>query len=692
MVKIVRGLYRKIWIILLCSIGLTLLLIPAARHLQGGISYSAKATIIYTRQLEKQVNTPGSSFILNPLSQATLADMLLSRTNIQRLEDVSGFKPLEKNVSFDSQNKSDILTLRISNMPSEQAAIDTVNNFAHVIIENNAAYYRQLAADAYEQFKAQREVAEQNYSQAAKAVEEFQLKHRLLELNTQYESYFAAVNAASERLSIAKVAHKGLLVRIKNYEKMIADLPDEVLDEAQEDNPLKRRISNAEAALLQARIQYAPDNPKILRQEKEIEELRKMLQSGSFDETRERTYVKNPLKEQLEGELLKLRSEEKVVVQQIASLQEDLDNLQKRFQDLPRLEKEYAVLLEKRSQMNTALKSLKASEESARLTMDSELADFKLINPATSAEATTPSLLIKIIPIAGFILSFFGGVGIVLVTELLDAKIRTRQQLETSYSAPCLASIIEIPHLEEHDSYQLLLPSLREISDRMNIILQGRQAKTLGFFSSQNGEGKSILAFNLARYYRSLNIKVLFVSFDPLANPCLPGTAEISWPQMGIEDYLNDNAELSDMLSTVHGVDVIRTQSPRPDLMDLVKRPAMLRLWDLLRQNYDLIITEAPAVLDNPLSGTVAGLQDEFIYVLASSVSDRRLVDAGLEFLEARGLAPCAIIFNRVDPYYLEDVRQMRIIHNLSKRRNPLFDLFNRLWKYVKKNRSETHG
>jgi uncharacterized protein involved in exopolysaccharide biosynthesis/Mrp family chromosome partitioning ATPase len=622
--------------------------------------------------------------MLRPLTQDTLVDMFLSPAHIKELEDATGLKHLQKKVSFNSQSKSDVVTLRVSDMPDEKTAIDTVNKLSGIIIKNNDLYYRQIASAAYEQYKTQREAAEQNFNEAVKAVETFQLKNQLLELNTQYQNYFSSVNAAGERLSIAQVAHEGLLVRIKNYEKMIAELPDEVLNEALEENPLKRRISNAEAALLEARIQYASDNPKILRQEREIAELRKLLQSGSYDETRERTYVKNPLKGELEGELLKLRSEEDVALQQMASLKKDVTGLQVKFQDLPRLEKEYAALLEKRARTDASLKALKASEESARLTIQSSLSDFKLISPATTAEPTATSLIGKIIPIAGFIFGFFGGLILVLIIELLDAKIRTQQQLETAYDAPCLASIIEIPRLEEYDTYTLLLPSLREISERLNVVLQGQRAKILGFFSSLDGEGKSILSFNLARYYSSLNIKVLFVGFDALPNPCLPGATETGWPPMGIEDYLRGRAELADMLTTVNGVDVIRVQALQADLLDLAKGSAMPRLWDLLRQNYDLIITEAPAVLDHPISGTVAGFLDEIIYVLASPVSDRRLVDAGLEFLEDRGLAPRALIFTRVNPYYLEDVRQQRIIRNLAEPRNLLADLMARFQKPAK--------
>lgn len=678
-IKIVRGVYRRFWIVLLAAFGMMLLFLSIARALQGGVTWSAESVIIYIKPTQKQIDTQGSSFLLRPLSQDTLVDMFLSPAYIRELEEKTGFKALAKNVSFDSQSKSDIVTLQVSAMPTEQAAINAANQLADIIITNNADYYRQLASAAYEQYKTQRETTEQAFNEAVKDVEEFQLKNQILELNTQYQNYFSSLNAAKERLSIAQVAHEGLVVRIKNYEQMIAELPEEVLNEAQEDNPLKGRISNAEAALLQARIQYAPDNPKILRQERELDELRKLLQSGTFDETRERTYVKNPLKGQLEGELLKLRSEENVAVQQVASLKRDIDALQEKFKDLPRLEKEYAALLEKRAQTDAALKVLKASEESARLTMLSNLSDFKLMSLASSAEPAAASLVGKIIPIAGFILGFFGGLALVLLIELLDAKIRTQQQLENAFDAPCLASIIEIPNLENYDTYQLLLPSLREISERLNVVLQGHRAKVLGVFSSLDGEGKSVLSFNLARYYSSLNIKVLFVGFDTLPNPCLPNETETGWPQLGIEDYLLGKAELPDMLSNINGVDVIRVQELRADLLDLAKGPAMPRLWDLLRQNYDLIIMESPAVLDHPISGTLAGFMDEIIYVLASPISDRRLVDAGLEFLEDRGLVPRALIFNRVNPYYLEDVRQQRIIRSLAEPRSPAEDLMDRL-------------
>lgn len=680
--KIMRGIYRRFWIALLCAFGLMLLTLPLARRIQGGISYSAEARLIYTDPSQKQIDAgEGSLFLLRPLSQDTLLDMMGSPENIRTLEEFTGFSPLEDRISFDSQSKSDIITVEISGMPDEQTASEAVNKLAEIIINGNADYYRTIAQKAYDHYHMQLEQTEKDLAEAVQAVEEFQRKNQMLELNTQYENYFSARSAAEERLSIAKVAHEGLIVRIKNYEKMIAELPDEVLNEAQEDNPLKRRISNAEAALLQARIQFAPDNPKIQRQEREIEELRKMLQSGNFDETRERTYIPNPMKGELEGELMKLRSEEEVAAQQLVALKKDMEALNARFEKLPGLEKDYARLLEKRTTLDAKAKILNASEESAKLTLASDLSDFRLLSPATVLEPTGASIIGKIVPVAGFVFGFFGGLAVILLIELLDAKIRTIHQLERAYDAPCLASVIDIPNLEQHDVYDLLLPSIREISDRLNVLLRGQKARAFGFLSALDSEGKSTLSFSLARYYASLGINVLFVSFDTKSNPCLPEPSDTAWPQMGIEDYLQDQAELNDMLLSVEGVSVIRVNRMQSNLLDQTKGSAMPRLWDLLRSSYDLIITEIPSVLDHPISGTVASFQDELIFVLASPVSDRKLADAALEFLEDRGMAPRALIFNRVNPYYLEDVRQQRIIRDLADQPGPAAGLFNRLRK-----------
>lgn len=665
-IKILRGIYRRSWVIALCAIGMLLLTLPIGMKMQSQTNFSAQATIIYTRTRSKQIDTEGSSFILNSLSQETLVDMLISPETINALEEYTGLDDLDKSIGIESQSKSDLIVLTVEGMADERTAIGTVNELANLIIESNERFYKRQAETAYQQYRKERAEAKEQLESAVQAVQDFQLKNGVLDLSTLYKSHFDSENSARERLNVARVAHEGLIVRIKNYERMITELPDEVLDESLENNPLKRKISNAEGALLQARIQLAADNPKIQKQERELEELRELLRSGSFDETRERTYIENPLKEQLKGELLKLQSEEEVARNQIVALEKNLEAIKANFQNLPQMEKEYASLLQERSNADARYNILKASEESARLTTEAKLTDFNLYSPATEAEDEGGSLLGKIVPIAGFIFGFGSGLFLLILLELLDAKIRTRQQLDNGFNAPCLASIVDIPHLGELEDYDILLPSLREISERIQVLLQKEHTKIFGLMSALDREGKSLLSFNLARYYRSLNINVLYVSLDDTPNEFLPAASDVGWPQKGIEEYLKAPIELSEMVTTVKGVDTIQVHRAGADFLDLTKSTAMTRLWDLLRANYDLILTDLPAILDNPVSGTLAGHMDELIYVIASPVSDRKMVDAALEFLEDRDEVPGALIFNRVDPYYLDDVRQQRIIQNLS--------------------------
>ena len=126
-IKIMRGVYRKFWIVLSFAFVLMLLFLPASQHLKNNTSYSAKSVIIYTKQNQKQIDEQGSSFVLRPLSETTLVDMLLSPTIIQQLEEFTGFKPLKNSVAFDTQTKSDVVTLIVNDMPDEQTAISAVN-------------------------------------------------------------------------------------------------------------------------------------------------------------------------------------------------------------------------------------------------------------------------------------------------------------------------------------------------------------------------------------------------------------------------------------------------------------------------------------------------------------------------------------------------------------------------------------
>jgi hypothetical protein len=109
---------------------------------------------------------------------------------------------------------------------------------------------------------------------------------------------------------------------VGNYKKLIAQLPNEVLSQSLEDNPIKRRIANAEVALMEARTRYGADNPRVLLMEDSLREMRKTMTSESYNDNRERVYVENPVKREFETELLKLEAEKQVLEQSVQKIEE----------------------------------------------------------------------------------------------------------------------------------------------------------------------------------------------------------------------------------------------------------------------------------------------------------------------------------------------------------------------------------
>jgi len=204
-----------------------------------------------------------------------------------------------------------------------------------------------------------------------------------------------------------------------------------------------------------------------------------------------------------------------------------------------------------------------------------------------------------------------------------------------------------------------MLPFLREISDRLDVQLSGKRIKSLGIFSTTEREGKSAIAFNLARYYATLGSKVIYVNFDE-QQPMALKEEDAAWHPLGLELYLKDEAPFEDLVFQHANIDVIRLGDNRPENVELLRSPTMTRLWGLLKEKYDLIIAEAPPALNNALGGVIPAYLDHFVYVIASPISDKQYVDAGLQYLEERGYAPTALILNMADPYYLGDVRLQR--------------------------------
>jgi len=191
------------------------------------------------------------------------------------------------------------------------------------------------------------------------------------------------------------------------------------------------------------------------------------------------------------------------------------------------------------------------------------------------------------------------------------------------------------------DSYRIL---------RFNLGLAGdNPARTLLITSSGSREGKSDVAFNLAKVSASESCRVILVDAN-LRRPTVHqrlGSREIP----GLADILAGRATLADSLqgSVIPGLGVLTAGTIEAYPADLLESERMGVLMEELKGVADLVVFDAPDALSVADARILAGLVDSAVYVAREGRSRRGGIREGLEALRQAGgkVAGLAVIADK---------------------------------------------
>lgn len=106
-----------------------------------------------------------------------------------------------------------------------------------------------------------------------------------------------------------------------------------------------------------------------------------------------------------------------------------------------------------------------------------------------------------------------------------------------------------MPQLELVRAKAQMIKTLEEYynSIRTNIQFSGRDLKVITLTSAQPGEGKSIMATNLAISFAKAGFRTLLIDADT-RNSVMSGTFKSNERYQGLTSFLSGNAELSDVI------------------------------------------------------------------------------------------------------------------------------------------------
>ena len=258
----------------------------------------------------------------------------------------------------------------------------------------------------------------------------------------------------------------------------------------------------------------------------------------------------------------------------------------------------------------------------------------------------------NIIYLGGLAIGLLIPFSILYLLKILDTKINTREDLEKGL--PGISILGEVPldenYSSENDDRGIIAESTRVIRSSMSFLLNQNKPQVIITTSTIKGEGKSFVSYNIAQSYNALGKKVILIGAD-LRNPQVHTLLGIERGNLGLSTFLNDvNYNDLDKLivkgKSIDEIDYLLSGAIPPNPSELLMRPRMKELLEILKSSYDLIIIDSAPLLLVSDTTPLLPLCDLVVYVSRAQYSDKNIFPFIKEMHSRENMPPFGMVLN----------------------------------------------
>jgi capsular exopolysaccharide synthesis family protein len=391
-------------------------------------------------------------------------------------------------------------------------------------------------------------------------------------------------------------------------------------------------LDNARAKELQEQITRIQERSRTARSDLERGEVADLLNS-------------------IEMSLKSVEAVEVELSQRFAAVQEEARGIEIALLDESNLRTDVE---RQRALFNTVVDQLKQ----ARFSVDFSSINSEVIeSPNALKRPVSPrmSLVLALAVFGGGLI----GVGITLVTNWMDQRIRSLAELRQVLDYTILGQVFQLSDEETADVEEFGLisrtmphsawaESYRSIRTNIDFLRRSRDVRLIQITSPYSGDGKSASASNLAISLANAGRKVLLIDAD-LRKPSLHKIFGLA-KDRGFSSVLRDLLSLSEAIqpSAIKGLDLI-TAGPEPsNPAELLASARFAAALDELRGLYDTVILDTSPILAVTDPAIIGASVDGILLVVQPSSLKRRDVELTREVLHALGTPVLGTVINRI--------------------------------------------
>jgi len=544
-----------------------------------------------------------------------------------------------KKTNITAEKSASVITISSSG-PNKEKEKDYLNELTRIFLTTNLEKKNRILTSTIEFINSQLLQMGKDLDSAEQRLEEFRKTNKFMQLSAKSASLLSDMNSES-----------------KNRANLIADLKyyEYLLDYIQTHNSFEDIMMPSTVGLSLPLFSDLVLKLSTVTLEKE-DLIANSSRSNPYIQTLEEQIInmKNALLENMRSIIattnIKIEDVDKRLMAKDAE-----------FATLPGIEREYLEIERKYNVFNNLYDFLLRRKSEVEIQRAANTSDHEIVDYAGDTGIAIVSASPKTAFINAFIWALLFPAIFLFIVVLFNNRIMSQDDIEAMTDVPVIGTLIRNTDkrtgkilLHTHSFFTEIL---RIIKIKLNLDpLKGEQVITVT--SSIVDEGKTFVAINLASIYALAGKRTLLLGFD-LQRPKIAEAFNLTRNE-GVTNYLINDTSVDEVIQKTYtkNLDILLSGPVPPNPDELIESEKTKRLFAELRQKYEYIIMDTPAIGFVGDAFLLNRFSDVTLFVVRYNHSTKK------HFIEALSQA----VENKMKRLYIvfTDVKQKVKIHDIQ--------------------------
>jgi polysaccharide biosynthesis transport protein len=587
------------------------------------------------------LSTEKLRMISEPVLQQTIDQLKLENSLGEPLK----VKELKEKLAIEIVGGSDVISIEYKD-PNPIIASKVVNTLMDVYIKEHVRSNKSATTSADGFISGTIPKIETKLDSLEANLQGFYEKNQVVDLQEEKKSLVAEIGTLNREISGVGAELQGKKAQTDSLQNQLGLNLQQAITTVQLGNTpqvksILEQLGTTEAELSQERQRFNDNHPAVVSLLEKKQNLNSLLQELTREyvgtQVAEGLLQSGDLKENQVEKFINFKIEELSLQTELSSLYQYQQVYLKRAKQIPSLEKQEQSLLREVDSARSTYKTLLENKSDLDVLVNQQTGNAQVIESGLVPEDGSTGRL-PLIVLGVFMGVFLANLTAILL-EMQDRSLKTIAEIKQRFAFQVLG-IVPLDVLQnsqgglvvqrEPDSFASEI--YRMIQTNLKFLTVKRQPKVILMTSSVPGEGKSLVAANLAAAMAQLGRKVLLIDGD-LRKASQHDFWQIS-NKLGVKDVIAHKTPLAQVVTQpMKQLDVLTSGTIAPNPLALLDSPEMSQLVATARKEYELVIIDAPPLAITADVLTLSKLADGIVFVSRPGIVEYESAELAKETL-----------------------------------------------------------